>query len=686
MIENGEVRQDYCNNEDFLLKLLHFLKWTESLGNMTIDKANSYKLEEEQLIEIITRSSDIIRGINLDSLCEEIDNIAQGFYTKTINVMVMGGICTGKSTVINALLGDEILPTNVLPCLPLITEIKYGESKKAVLHFCNSLPESLPLNVIPAKIHEHIQLHGMKNIPPLCIEFGEVESILLSTTGESSFELWNYPIINKLEIDVPLDRLKDGLTFIEMPGFYEINKYSSMINLMAKTDVILFVLGADHLCTMDEMTFIDNNLYSNGFNDPLFVINRCDLFSEKDIRKLREFAKIKLQEYSSKEVSCISALLAVEGNKHNDDTLYKESGMELLTAILSEQLDCDRKKRLLLQNARMLKRILNEDILNRTISKQLSIHNSSYEEIKKRYDILAYKIQKLKAGQDRITFMTHRLTNQLHSDMSNLVKEHVLSIEKEIPLWIEGYTPVNTLGIFPTQRRFVIITNEIVEVTSERILDANLAWFDTEIKPFVKKAIRDYIESVESELIFFYETIDSLSSHNTSQEKADRDFTSFWKKSLGAEVDEYVDKMSIPLWNETNEKKEYMIYRPLCIHPVPLFNPFFQIPMCIIGRRNGVKKLKDRISEEIVKYIDERLEDCSNQFAESFTHKIFEMEDRIIMTLSQDMNQMAMKQNSISDELKHSQSVINELRKILPRINNLCEELDAFMVNLTALS
>ena len=45
---------------------------------------------------------------------------------KTLRLMVLGDLKRGKSTLINALLGEPVLPSDVTPCTALLTVLKYG--------------------------------------------------------------------------------------------------------------------------------------------------------------------------------------------------------------------------------------------------------------------------------------------------------------------------------------------------------------------------------------------------------------------------------------------------------------------------------------------------------------------------------------------------------------------------------
>ncbi len=63
--------------------------------------------------------------------------------------MVLGEFKRGKSTFINALLGEEVLPSSAIPCTAVINEVKWGEQQRAILHFRYPLPKPLAVTVPP---------------------------------------------------------------------------------------------------------------------------------------------------------------------------------------------------------------------------------------------------------------------------------------------------------------------------------------------------------------------------------------------------------------------------------------------------------------------------------------------------------------------------------------------------------
>ena len=59
-----------------------------------------------------------------------------------ITVSVIGQFKRGKSTLVNAILGDKILPVGIVPVTAVVTTVEYGE-KAAAVHFENGIIKTI---------------------------------------------------------------------------------------------------------------------------------------------------------------------------------------------------------------------------------------------------------------------------------------------------------------------------------------------------------------------------------------------------------------------------------------------------------------------------------------------------------------------------------------------------------------
>ena len=75
------------------------------------------------IIETVKDGKETSYDASLSSLAKQAENIRQDKFL----LMIVGEAKSGKSTFINAYLGEEILPMDVKQCTSSIVEIRYGE-------------------------------------------------------------------------------------------------------------------------------------------------------------------------------------------------------------------------------------------------------------------------------------------------------------------------------------------------------------------------------------------------------------------------------------------------------------------------------------------------------------------------------------------------------------------------------
>ena len=73
---------------------------------------------------------------------------------RIFNLVVAGEFKRGKSSVINALLGEQVLPTGVLPLTSVVTSLKHAESPNATVVFDNGESREVPFGAIADHVTE----------------------------------------------------------------------------------------------------------------------------------------------------------------------------------------------------------------------------------------------------------------------------------------------------------------------------------------------------------------------------------------------------------------------------------------------------------------------------------------------------------------------------------------------------
>ena len=230
-----------------------------------------FKERQIELADMLNDSAEVISELNMNQFQENLKQLGMKVQNDTFKIQVVGTFKNGKSTFINSFLGEEILPAYALPTTAVINEVKWGEDKKAVIHFRNPLPEKLPSG-IPEKAMAHMSKFNMQNIPPLEIPYDEIEDYVVIPFDKDPTEMLLESPYEKVELFWPLPLLKNGVEIIDSPGLNEHRTRTKVtMDYLSKADAILFVLNATQLCSQEEMRFIENNLKKEGEECSLYL-------------------------------------------------------------------------------------------------------------------------------------------------------------------------------------------------------------------------------------------------------------------------------------------------------------------------------------------------------------------------------------------------------------------------------
>jgi ribosome biogenesis GTPase A len=81
------------------------------------------------------RLAELAHDFGAERLEDEAKYLAQRLMEGRFYVACIGQFKRGKSTLLNALVGDEILPTGVVPVTTVPTVLRYGEKRCARIRF-----------------------------------------------------------------------------------------------------------------------------------------------------------------------------------------------------------------------------------------------------------------------------------------------------------------------------------------------------------------------------------------------------------------------------------------------------------------------------------------------------------------------------------------------------------------------
>jgi TPR repeat protein/GTP-binding protein EngB required for normal cell division len=216
--------------------------------------------------------------------------------SEPLMLMVMGSFSTGKSSFINALVGEEIAAVEAKPTTAVVTKLCYGQQDKLLLHFRDGKVQS-------ATPQEFTRMTAVNDEE----KFNEVHEKL-----------------DYVERQMPLEILKQ-VSIIDSPGLNDVKEKRSEATerFVSKADTVLWMFSVVQLATREEIAAMDR---LTPRLKPIAVVNKMDLLDEEEddpaefLAKARQTLNGRVQ-----AVVGISAKYELEGKKENN-ALKREIG------------------------------------------------------------------------------------------------------------------------------------------------------------------------------------------------------------------------------------------------------------------------------------------------------------------------------------------------------------------------
>lgn len=249
----------------------------------------------------LERLADIGDAAGMHSLAREIrDERLPALREGRMSMVVLGEFNHGKSTTINALLGESVLPTGITPTTSVITHIRHGDG---------------PARVVRDERVDEVDTHQLRDL------------IVNDAPDDLRF----------VEIEVASPMLSKGLTVVDTPGVNDISQQKVEITYgyVPRADVVVYVLDATQALKRSEITFIQDRLLRNALDRLFFVIGKVDALSEDELAEILTHVKARLGELiGDVPIFPVSARRAVHGGDEGFDTFRAA-----ITSYLDEQQD-----------------------------------------------------------------------------------------------------------------------------------------------------------------------------------------------------------------------------------------------------------------------------------------------------------------------------------------------------------
>ena len=150
-----------------------------------------------KFIDIINEIGQINRTLGTPELTRPVESLLSGI-DKTLNIAVLGQFKSGKSTLINSIVGENILPVGVVPVTAIVTCLQYGIAPNVIIHYTSGDQINITIDQLPLYVTEK---HNPENIRKVAVAIVEHPALMgfnkvsiVDTPGLGSFYRHNSDI------------------------------------------------------------------------------------------------------------------------------------------------------------------------------------------------------------------------------------------------------------------------------------------------------------------------------------------------------------------------------------------------------------------------------------------------------------------------------------------------------------
>ena len=273
-----------------------------------------HKSAKREIISRFEQLAEVAEGVGMTTLSRDIRTTRiPKLEAERFHLVVLGEFNHGKSTFVNALLGQEILPTGITPTTASINHVVWAANPTARVMLLTGESQYLD----PNQLKDWVTVAG----------------------GHASE-------VSYVELGYPSDLLLNNVVLVDTPGVNDLNEQRAEVTYgyVPRADAVVFLLDAGQALKDSEREFLRSRVLENARDRLIFVLGKMDMLSSDEKVAVTDYVKKNLAAMMPDPV--MFPLSARDWAKTKDP----HSGMPELLAYLERFLARDRAQ-VILDNA-----------------------------------------------------------------------------------------------------------------------------------------------------------------------------------------------------------------------------------------------------------------------------------------------------------------------------------------------
>lgn len=217
---------------------------------------------------------------------------------KAIDVAVVGQFKSGKSSLINSLLGETMLPVGVVPVTAIVTRIRYGILPKLIIRFTDGKELETTLDELPDYVTEKLNPENIKEVAQAIVEHPALE---------------------------PFKKIN----LVDTPGlgsFYR-NNDQTTLDWLPYTGIAFLSISAERPLSEDDINLIKG--IAQYSPELALILTKCDLYSTDQLAEIKNYISDSVKKATGHKIPLF------EYSIYSETERYREAILEQLIVPIS---------------------------------------------------------------------------------------------------------------------------------------------------------------------------------------------------------------------------------------------------------------------------------------------------------------------------------------------------------------
>lgn len=377
--------------------------------------------------------------LGLPAQAHRLRNRAEKVRTDRFKVLVVGEFKRGKSTLLNAMLGGDVMPRKAAECTAVVTTIQYHDQPHVkVIYADNPVPRDLSVEEFRRDFELKVDDAG----------------------GDRQAAADRFSNVIRAELYYPVELCRHRVELVDSPGLgAHRTRTERVTTFVHEADAVVFVLHAMQFLKEDEGQFLETKLLPLGLRNIFFVINWYNLIEEqlpgdreRDEAELEDAIRLRLTPFCN-----------VGGIDRTDERVFRVNALAALRARLGPPDEAALERSRVPAFERSLERFLiedrararndatlglirkSQDDVNTHVANQNALASKSIAEIEAERVALQPKLDKLRGIKRHIEDFLDTKSSLLRDGLAVSFHKHLERIDNGLDAAVEKFNLSNVL-------------------------------------------------------------------------------------------------------------------------------------------------------------------------------------------------------------------------------------------------